>query len=216
MDISEESIELIIAWEVGGGDPAVARSQYDRKYTHPHWPGNSASGLTIGIGYDLRWSRAWFEGDWKTRLDARSYERLARHLDRRGSREAERSTRDITIPWEDAMTVFRLRRLPFFVDQAKTVFPGVEQLGGDVWGALSSVVYNCGTNVEGPRRKLKAAAYASIRAAVAARDIPGVAAGIRALCAYHDLSPRVARGLKRRREDEARLVERAASRRSAA
>ena len=209
MEISQDAIDLIIAWEVGGGDREQARPQYDRLYTRPHWPGNEASGLTIGIGYDLRFARNNFEGDWRTRLDAlpapNAYERLRGYLGVGGSRAAETATRDIRIPWDDAIAVYRTRRLPSYIEDARGAFPGVDTLSPHVWGALTSLVYNCGT---GTRNKpLKEAAYSAIRAAVAAKNIRGVADGLRQMKAYHNVAtPNVARGLNRRRDDEAALA----------
>jgi hypothetical protein len=208
MEISQEAIDLIIAWEVGGGDRDAARPQYDRIYTHPHWPGNAESGLTIGIGYDLRFARNTFEGDWKSRLAALpvpdAYERLLAYVGQGGSRDAAKATHDISIPWDDAIAVFRIRRLPSYIEDAKRAFPGVEKLSPHVWGALTSLVYNCGT---GTRNKpLKEAAYSAIKQAVAAGNIRGIADGIRQMKAYHDLNPKVAAGLKKRREAEAQLV----------
>jgi len=113
------------------------------------------------------------------------------------------------------MAVFRVRRLPAYIDETKIAFPGVEALDADVRGALTSVIYNCGRGTGKPYQALKRQAYAAIKAAVLARDIPGIAAGIRALKPYHDRDPSVAEGLKRRREAEARLVERAGQRSAA-
>lgn len=214
MEINQESIEFIISWEVAGGDPARSRSEYERTYTHPHWPGNSASGLTIGIGYDLRFARKWFEGDWKTRLErltspTDAYTRLASYLGRGGSRAAARATHDITIPWEDALAVFRVRRLPHYVDETRTAFPGIDAMSPEVQGALTSLVYNCGRGTGKPYQRLKREAFEAIQAAVARGDAAGVAAGIRAMKRYHDRDPSVAEGLKRRREAEARMIERA-------
>ncbi len=212
MQISEASIQLIIAWEVAGGEVTRSRSEYERKYHHPHWPGNSASGLTIGIGYDLAFARKWFEGDWKTRLEhlaapRDAYTRLAGYIGRGGSRAAVRATSDISIPWEDAVSVFRVRRLPHFIEETMTAFPGVEAMSPDVRGALTSLVFNCGRGTGKPYQRLKRVAFDAIRAAVAAQDVAGVAAGIRAMKVYHDRDPSVATGLKRRREAEAVMVE---------
>lgn len=220
MEISQESIELIIAWEVAGGEATRSRSEYERKYHRPSWPGNSASGLTIGIGYDLRFARKWFEGDWKTRLERLpkpkdAYTRLSQYLGRGGTRAAVRATSDISIPWEDAIAVFRVRRLPAYIDETKLAFPGVDALAPDVRGALVSLIYNCGRGTGKPYQRLKRQAYEQIRAAVTARDIAGIAAGIRAMNPYHERDPSVAKGLKRRREAEAQLVERSTQRSAA-
>jgi hypothetical protein len=209
MEISQEAIDLIIAWEVGGGDRERARPQYDREYTRPHWPGNVESGLTIGIGYDLRFARNTFEGDWRARLNALpardAYERLRAYIGIGGSAAAVAATRDISIPWDDAMAVYRTRRLPSYIEMARTAFPGVENMSPHVWGALTSLCYTSGT---GTRNKpLKEAAYNAIRTAVAANDVRGVADGLRMMKAFHNFAtPGVARGLNRRRDAEAELV----------
>jgi hypothetical protein len=214
MEISPEAVALIVAWEVGGGDRQAARAQYDALYTHPHWPGNSASGLTIGIGYDLRFARAWFEDDWKTRLNALqpadTYQRLAFYVGKRGDRAAVLRTRDIAIPWDDAMAVYRVRVLPRFIEEARRVFPGADRMHAHVWGALTSLIYNCGAGTKNKPEKRRA--YDLIRRATAANDLPGVAAGIQEMKKHHARSPKVARGLGKRRDDEAALVMRVASR----
>ncbi len=208
MEISQDAIDLIIAWEVGGGDREAARPQYDRIYTRPHWPGNEASGLTIGIGYDLRFARNNFEGDWRARLNAlpapNAYDRLRAYIGIGGSNAAVNATRDIRIPWDDAIAVYRTRRLPSYIEDARRAFPGVDRMSPHVWGALTSLVYNCGT---GTRNKpLKEAAYAAIRRAAASGSVQGVADGIRMMKAYHTATSTVARGLNRRRDDEAELA----------
>jgi hypothetical protein len=209
MEISQAAIDLIIAWEVGGGERERARPQYDAKYTRPHWPGNSASGLTIGIGYDLRFAKSWFEADWKARLDALPardvYRRLLSHVGKAGSNAAERATADIEIPWADAMSVFKVRRLPGFVETTESFFPGVASLNAHVRGALTSLIYNCGTGTKGKPDKRDA--YLAIRRAVTARDVQGIADGIRSMKKHHAHSPKVAKGLGRRRDDEAAFVE---------
>jgi hypothetical protein len=213
VEISQAAIDLIIAWEVSGGDTTASRSSYERSYAHPTWPGNAASGLTIGIGYDLRFASATFEDDWKSRLDALSspngaYTRLTHHLGIPGSHSAEIETRDILIPWDDAMVVFGVRRLPVYIEETRVGFPGVEKMSPDVRGALSSMVYDCGMGTQRANQVLKAAAYAAIRKAVGDNDAQEVAAGIRMMKAFHDATSTVATGLDRRREAEAKLAER--------
>ena len=207
MEISEAAIDLIIAWEVGGGDRDLARAQYDSIYARPTWPGTSSSGLTIGIGYDLRFAKNWFEGDWKSRLERvpvrDAYKRLEGYVGQRGSRAAVVATRDIVIPWQDAMAVFRVRRLPGFIADALRTFPNAD-MHEHVWGALTSLVYNCGTGTEGKPEKQHA--YESIRAALAQRDVQKIAAGIREMKKHHAHSPKTQKGLSRRRDAEAELV----------
>ena len=222
MEISQQSIELIVAWEVADGDRYLARSSYEERFARPRWLGTAATGLTIGIGYDLRHAKRWFLSDWKSRLEAHPasagvFERLAQHLGKAGSREAVRRTRDITIPWEDALAVFRIRRLPLFIEEAKRSFPGVNTLGPDVWGALTSLVLHRHVGTDGHNRPKKESIYTAIRDAVAARDVDAVAARIRDLKTFTDeLLPTAAVHLERRHEDEARLAEGSLGSRSAA
>jgi hypothetical protein len=220
--ISQESIDLILAWEVGGGSRVFARALYEERYARPRWSGDDGAGLSIGIGYDLRHAKSWFEADFKTRLQALAspsdaYERLAGYVGKRGSREAVRRTRDITIPWEDAVAVFRVRTLPNLIDEAKRLFPGVERMGGHVWGALASAVAHRGVGADGHHHAQKESVFADLRRAVAAGDAKAVAEGIRRLKAFHDERvPKAAKDLERRREEEARLAESAGGTRSAA
>lgn len=222
MEISQQSIELIVAWEVGDGDRYLARASYEERFARPHWPGTEATGLTIGIGYDLRHTKRWFLGDWKSRLEAHpasagAYRRLAGYLGKTGSREAVRRTSDIVIPWEDAVAVFRIRRLPLFIEEAKRSFPGVSTMGPDVWGALTSVLLHRHVGTDGHSRPKKESIYAAIKDAVAARDAAAVAARIRDLKTFTDeLLPKTALYLERRHEDEARLAEGSHGSRSAA
>lgn len=211
MDISQDAVELIIAWEVGGGDYASARRQYEATYHRPHWPGNADSGLTIGFGYDLRYQGAHFDADWRARLNAlparNAYERLAGWIGRGGSSSAARATSDISIPWEDAMAVYRVRTLPRYIQMARDAFPGADTMHPHVLGALTSLVYNCGTGTKDKPAKKRA--YDAIRAATREQDVRGVAAGIREVKKHH-AGHRLERGLNRRRESEANLVMRAA------
>jgi hypothetical protein len=122
-----------------------------------------------------------------------------------------RKTRGITIRWEDAIAVFKIRRLPFFVDEAKRAFPGVESMGSHVWGALTSLVYHRPVATAAERRARKEDGYTVIKQAVAVRDVRAIAAGIRSLKGSSDERlPKTQIDIERRREAEARLVEVAA------
>ncbi|NUP12237.1 MAG: hypothetical protein HOW73_39830 [Polyangiaceae bacterium] len=211
MEISREAVELIIAWEIAGGDYSAARSVYDRRYTHPHWPGNAASGLTIGVGYDLRHQTEHYERDWKSRLSAiqkpkDAYDRLRGYLGKSGTNAAVEKTSDIAIPWADALAVYRIDVLPRFITSTENTFPGVEGMHPHVRGALTSLVYNCGPGTKGDDKILKKQAFDAIRVAVADKNVRGVADGILAMKLYHEPNTRVREGLYRRREAEAALA----------
>lgn len=216
MEISQQAIDLIIAWEVGEGERAYARARYQERFSRPRWSGDDAEGLTIGIGYDLRHARSWFLADWKTRLETYretpdAYRRLLPHVGRIGSSEAVRKTHGIEIRFEDAIAVFKVRTLPFFVDEAQRRFPGAQTLGKHVWDALTSLVFHRPVGTAMERRARKEESYTAIQRAVQARDLRAIAAGIRAFKgAYDERLPNAQVDLERRREDEARLVELAA------
>jgi hypothetical protein len=216
VEISQQAIDLIIAWEVADGERAYARARYEERFSKPHWSGDDAEGLTIGIGYDLRHARSWYLADWKTRLETYratpdAYQRLLPYVGKIGSSEAVRKTRGIDIRFEDAIAVFKVRTLPFYVDEARRRFPGVQTLGGHVWGALTSLVFHRPVGTAMERRARKEDNYTVIQQAVQARDLRAIAAGLRAFKgAYDERLPKTQIDLERRREDEARLVDLAA------
>ena len=67
MKISDFGVDLIVHFEVGG------RAYYTKAYSRPIHPGNAASGVTIGIGYDLRFSsRSQIASDWGPYVSTRA------------------------------------------------------------------------------------------------------------------------------------------------
>ncbi len=62
-----------------------SRRSYDQTYRRPSWPGGE-SGITIGIGYDLRFaSLAAFQTDWQAGLSAESSAALLPWLGKRAT-----------------------------------------------------------------------------------------------------------------------------------
>ena len=95
MNLSPRGIKSIIAWETGG------ESYYDR---NPEWPGE-ASGITIGVGWDLghtpatETSRAW-----APHLDAATLAMLVSVSGRKGAaaQEVLPHVRHLVVPWAAA------------------------------------------------------------------------------------------------------------------
>ena len=59
--LSDKAYNLILKYEVGGGS-----AYYNKALKNPCYPGG-ASGVTIGIGYDLGYNtKAQFTNDWKS------------------------------------------------------------------------------------------------------------------------------------------------------
>lgn len=79
---------------------------YRARYLHPVLPPNE-SGVTIGIGYDLRFAdRGSLAFDWGDQLSADVLERLAPVLGCRGTAELLARVSDVEIPLASAFAVF--------------------------------------------------------------------------------------------------------------
>ena len=167
------------------------------------WPGG-ASGITIGVGYDLGFATAQqFEEDWSPYLTSDEINRLKDVIGVSGDAARQRAGefRDIKIKRADAEQVFKERTLPLYSKQTQNAFPGVDQLPPKAQGALVSLVFNRGPGMDGDsRREMRA-----VKDAVAEGDLHEIANQIRAmkrLWVGKGLD-----GLLRRRDAEADLVE---------
>ena len=196
-ELSPKGLQLILDYEVGGG-----AAYFKRFLARPSWPGGE-SGCTIGIGYDLGYTpRARFALDWPALADD-VRDRLAATIGVKGVRARERTkeVKDIVIAWGMAFEVFQRRTLPFWIEQTKGAFPGLDALPWDVLGALVSLVFNRGPSLDGERRREMRA----IRDAVAERDLLRIAQNLRGMKRlWHGKG---LPGLLLRREAEAVLVE---------
>lgn len=173
------------------------------------WPGGS-SGITIGYGYDLGYHTIMeLHRDWGDKLPNSVLNRLAQVTGKRGdaARVASLGLRDIAIPKDAAMQVFRDNSVPQYIAKARRAFPGMEQLPDDAAGALVSLVYNRGPSIDenDPRRAEMDTIHDILADGVQRGDLAAIACQIRSmkrLWVGKGLD-----GLLRRREDEARLVE---------
>ncbi len=114
-DIPTRAVAFIGREEVG------SRRLYEMN-SRPTWPGG-ASGVTIGIGYDLGY-QATFEADWAGLLTASQMAALKQWIGIRGSGAAAgpAALAGIAIPWSGAWTVFIGRSLPQSVGDTRNVF----------------------------------------------------------------------------------------------
>jgi GH24 family phage-related lysozyme (muramidase) len=172
------------------------------------WPGG-ASGVTIGIGYDLGYvTHDEFLGDWKPCLGDEECEALAAAIGLKGetAKEHAATLKSIRIKESDAQTVFLERSVPNYQAQTEQAFPGVDKLPPDAQGALFSLVYNRGTRMTDSnpetqdRREMRA-----IRDAVAKGDLDEIANQLRSMKRLWE--GKNMGGLLRRRDAEADLVE---------
>ena len=142
--ISQAAFDLIVAEEVS------SRAVYERKYRRPEWPGG-ASGITIGIGYDIGAgvaSREQLLNDWHGRISNAMIGALEPCIGRTGAaaKALLPSVRFVDVPWDAAIGVFETRTLPKYYGLCTRALPNFEKLSLDCKGALVSLVYNRGAS----------------------------------------------------------------------
>lgn len=197
LSISPEARDLIVEFETGG------QSYYQSRLQRPSWPGG-ASGVTVGIGYDIGYNtRSGVLADWSTLPDSTRLA-LASTAGVKGTAAKPRAAalKWITIPWPTAQAVFVSNTMPRFGTMTAQAFPGILPTHGHVQGAMLSIVFNRGASMDGPKRTEMRA----IRTAVATGNIRAIPAQIRAMKRLW--IGKGLPGLLRRREAEAALVER--------
>lgn len=198
MNLSENGLKLLLNHEVGGG-----KSYYDKCLSRPTWPGE-ASGVTIGIGFDLGYNNeAQFNSAWGLRLPEGHFQRLKRTLGVRAeAAKAEvEKLQDIVIPWEKAFEVFLDVTVPRFWLLTLKTYPRTIYLPEDAHAVLLSLIFNRGGSLSGDRR-VEMRQIADDLQIEAYDKVPGRIRAMKRLWAPTS-------GLVRRREDEAKLWEKA-------
>lgn len=198
-EISKGAIDLIVTEEV------TSEQVYRKRYTRPEWPG-VASGVTIGIGYDVGYSTpSKLRADWAGRIPDSMISALSRACGVTGpsAKALANSLRSsVNVPWEAAMSNFEEVVLPRWIATVKSKLPNADKLPPDCLGALVSLAYNRGPsfgNTGDRYREMRA-----IRALMATGQFSGIPAQFRSM---KRLWPNVS-GLQARREHEAQLFER--------
>lgn len=195
--ISKEGYNLIINYEVGGGP-----SYYNRYLQRPTWPGG-ASGVTIGIGYDLGYNtKAQIASDWRE-LPADTIARLQSVAGLKGSEAKYRlkTVSSILIPWGVAEKVYKERTIPRFATITERSYQGTSTLHPHVQGAMLSWVFNRGGGISSSSRDRE---KRNIRSFIPSqvRKLPAEFRASKRLWVGKGLD-----GLLSRREAEARLIE---------
>jgi len=147
--LSNKSLNLILEFEVGGGE-----NYYNKFLKSPAWPGEQ-SGVTIGVGYDLGYvNKTEFTNDWKD-LNQKDFDRLYKVVGIKGivAKNLIKGLRDISIPWELSLKVFNNKTVTKFYNLTKQTFPNFDNLPEDAKGGLVSLVFNRGAALEGDRRR---------------------------------------------------------------
>ncbi len=195
--LCERAVDLIISFEVGS--PQV----YERKYRSPVWPGH-ASGVTIGIGYDLGYhSASLIAQDWEHHPHA---VRLATAAGITGplARDQARQLADITVEYGLARQVFDQTSVVIHHRIARRVFrpQHFDALPCNARGALVSLVFNRGGSLTGERRR----EMRHIRdVCLPAQDVQCIATQIRAMTRIW-IGTDIERGMRNRRHAEADLA----------
>jgi peptidoglycan hydrolase-like protein with peptidoglycan-binding domain len=175
-------------------------AEYRRRYQLPTWP-TEGSGITIGIGYDLRFAtEAKLRADWAAVLPAPTIARLVPVLGTPGSSALLAQVKDVDVPLPAAVTVFLARMLPEHVGNTRAAYPTLDALPPARRTALISLVFNRGGDLEGGdrRREMK-----RIRELLTADDVDAVAEQLEGMVRLWD--PAKERGVIERRRREATL-----------
>lgn len=193
--VTDEGAALIERWEIGSVE------RYDPR---PIWPGH-ASGVTWGIGYDGGHQRATvIAHDWTGHAD------LVDMLETSGvtgppARDlAARVRQAIYVTLGEARAVYRGPVMRRYVEQTRRAFgPAFDAQTDRVKDALVSLVFNRGPAMTGPNRSH----MRHIRdVCLPARDDRCTASQIRVMAGIWRGST-IERGMRARREDEARHIE---------
>jgi Bacterial toxin homologue of phage lysozyme, C-term len=198
MELNEASVKLILEFEVGGG-----KDYYNRLLKSPIWPGE-ASGVTIGVGYDLGYnSTAVIQADWSPHLDEPVVQRLLSCAGKTGqtAKAAVSAVKDIVISWDAAFAVYQGVTIPKFCEKTRSIFPGFDELHPNCQGALVSLVFNRGESLQGPRRTEMRA----IKQLVPATDYRGIAQQMESMKRLW-IGTSIEKGMSRRRDAEAALI----------
>jgi len=198
-DIPTRAVAFIGQEEVGG------RDFYDRFCTAPTWPGD-ASGVTIGVGYDLGY-QSDFVKDWSGLLPDSAIARLMPWVGITGTAAGAGLAQlvDIAVPWQAAWGGYIERTLPQEVTKTQGVFIAspARPLPRLCLGVLVSLVYNRGTAMTDNSvddRRLEMRQIRDALAAKAYEDIPQLIRNMRRLWPAGN-------GLRGRRDREAELFE---------
>jgi GH24 family phage-related lysozyme (muramidase) len=196
--ISDRAIDMIVKLEVG------SKQRYEQRYQAPIWP-KGKSGVTIGIGYDLKFaSKQILHRDWDGLIDQSAIKTLETvvRLSGAAAKMELPSVSSVRIPWTAAQSQF-LAFLPYPTAQAESIFSNSHLLRDDSFGALVSLVYNRGSAI--PRGDTSRTEMVRIHALMEAKQFNKIPAQIRSMKRLW-LTPD-SRGLVIRRELEARLFE---------
>lgn len=198
-EVSPAGLQHIVRWEVGG------KALYERKYQRPVCPAclSTASGVTIGVGYDLGHQPEWaVKQHWAAHPQK---DRLPPAVGLGGQRAIAmtRTMQDVVTPWAMAEPVFVQTSVrDYCVRTARAYGHGFYFLPQGAKDALVATSYNRGTAMQGDRRR----ELRTIRdVCVPAKDAECIATNLIASTRLWEGTP-VYNGLRSRYLDAARLA----------
>lgn len=198
-DIPTRAVAFIAREEVSG------RDYYDRFCAKPTWPGG-ASGVTIGVGYDLGYQTD-FAKDWADLLSPADLARLKPWVGVKGGGASAGPAKlpGLSVPWHSAWEGYIRRTLPQEILKTRGAFvpPAARALPKLCVGMLVSLVYNRGTLMKDDSPDDRRLEMRQIRDAVAAgryEQVPDLIRSMRRLWPAGN-------GLRARRDREAEMFE---------
>lgn len=148
--VTKQGMDLIVHFEVGGA------SYYKKVYQRPIWA-RGASGVTVGIGYDLGYNtRCQIQSDWGDVLPKEMVEALKSCAGIKGSASRSHQQRIkyiVNIPLDAAMKVFIKRTVPRFAQLAKSTFKTLEKADPYIQDMMLSQTFNRGASTRGHSRR---------------------------------------------------------------
>jgi peptidoglycan hydrolase-like protein with peptidoglycan-binding domain len=192
-ELTEAGVTFIAREEVS------SPSAYRKKFRNPIWPG-ADSGITIGIGYDLRFvDERKLRADWDAVLPTTTLDGLVMATGRRGTAQLLAGTRAHLVPLPAAVRVFLRASLPDHIAVTRRVYPSLDSLPAARRTALISLIFNRGGRLDGPRRS----EMQRIRDLLGSGDVEPVADEFESMTRHWN--PATAAGLIERRRREATL-----------
>ncbi|MBU0961504.1 MAG: peptidoglycan-binding protein [Proteobacteria bacterium] len=147
--LNTNGISFIANEETGG------LSYYELVTRWPHYPGHS-SGITIGVGYDLRFNTEEnFKESWGEYIPTSHIEELSKDIGKKGSktRAQELKNMGIEVPFKSAWPVFIQLTLPRFYNSTESIYSSINRLPDYCRSVLVSLVFNRGASLSGSTRK---------------------------------------------------------------
>ncbi len=203
--ISQESLDLIVYYEVGG-----SRAVYEKYYANPTVPAwrTTVSGVTVGIGVDVGHMTKQQIHDAMTGIVHKDQIKLLQSVAGLKGRDAyynglPKVKHGVHISFDQAKEIFTRYTLPKFTKSTKNAFVLTEErLHPHSNGALVSLVYNRGASMSSKSSRLE---MRQIRSDIASKDehrVPDRIRSMKRLWSYSKL-----KGLHLRRDAEAKLFQ---------